>query len=124
MFLKKFKAKRNITLKSSDVKKLFQRLQKDFPEVNIDILLNTKVNVTQLKLSLHNESQAIVYCWDKLPTFFELDDEPRLIPTVYALWQVRKMSISLEFILQSLLSLFALLRYKIYCLTSPQPLLF
>lgn len=87
MFLKPFKLKSNAPLKGSDAKKLRQRIQTEFPNTNPDLLIPAKSNVTVLKLITHGEWQTNVYCADKLPMFFENEDN-KLVPTLYSLWQV------------------------------------
>lgn len=87
MFLKSYKVKSNTPLKSSEVKKLKQRIQTEFPGSNHEVLIVPKSNVTMLKLVTHTNVQTNVYCVDKVPMFFE-NVEHKLVPTVYSLWQV------------------------------------
>lgn len=87
MFLKPFKIKNNTPLKTSDVKKLRQRIQKEFPNTIPDLLIPPKSNVSVMKLITYGDFQTNVYCADKLPMFFE-NEENKLVPTVYSLWQV------------------------------------
>ncbi|XP_065354257.1 eukaryotic translation initiation factor 2D [Calliphora vicina] len=87
MFLKPYKVKSNAPLKSSDVKKLRQRIQIEFPNANPELLIAAKSNVSVLKLVTHGDFQTNVYCADKMPMFFE-NEENKLVPTLYSLWQV------------------------------------
>ncbi|KNC30746.1 hypothetical protein FF38_11728 [Lucilia cuprina] len=87
MFLKPYKVKSNAPLKSSDVKKLKQRIQREFPNTNPDSLIAPKSSVNVLKLVTHGDFQTNVYCADKMPMFFE-NEENKLVPTIYSLWQV------------------------------------
>ncbi|XP_075154197.1 eukaryotic translation initiation factor 2D isoform X2 [Haematobia irritans] len=87
MFLKPFKLKSNAPLKGSDCKKLKQRIQTEFPHTNPDLLVPNKSNVSILKLITYGELQISVFCVDKLPMFFE-NEENKLVPTLYSLWQV------------------------------------
>ncbi|XP_067616971.1 eukaryotic translation initiation factor 2D [Eurosta solidaginis] len=90
MFLKPYKLRSNAPLKSSESKRLRQRIEKTFPEATTEqfsVLIPSKSAVTQLKLTTHHEIQTNVYCVDKLPMFFELESG-ELAPTLYALWLV------------------------------------
>uniref|UniRef100_A0A1I8PWN4 SUI1 domain-containing protein n=2 Tax=Stomoxys calcitrans TaxID=35570 RepID=A0A1I8PWN4_STOCA len=86
MFLKTFKLKSNAPLKGSDAKKLRQRIQTEFSHTNPELFMPSKANVTILKLITHGEMQTCIYCVDKLPMFFE-NDENKLVPTLYSLWK-------------------------------------
>lgn len=91
MFLKPYKLKSNSPLKGSDVKKLKQRVEKSFPNATIEqfqLLFTAKGSVSQLKLMTHADFQLNVFCVDKLPLFFEIDEKGTLAPTLYALWKV------------------------------------
>lgn len=87
MFLKPFKLKSNAPLKSSDAKKLRQRIQREFPDTSPDLLIPPKASVNILKVVTHGDFQTNVYCADKMPMFFENEDQ-KLVPTLYSLWQV------------------------------------
>lgn len=87
MFLKPYKVKSNAPLKSSDVKKLRQRIQKEYPNTNSELLIPSKSSVNVLKLVTHGDFQTNVYCADKMPMFFESEDN-KLVPTLYSLWKV------------------------------------
>uniref|UniRef100_A0A1A9W606 SUI1 domain-containing protein n=1 Tax=Glossina brevipalpis TaxID=37001 RepID=A0A1A9W606_9MUSC len=90
MFSKPYKLKNNVPLKGSEIKKLRQRLQEAFSDIDLGQLISSKASVSLLKLITHGESQTSVYCVDKLPIFFEIEGG-RLVPTVYALWQVNNL---------------------------------
>ncbi|XP_030369901.1 eukaryotic translation initiation factor 2D [Scaptodrosophila lebanonensis] len=92
MFLKAYRQKSSTALKGSESKKLRQRLQQAFSHIPIEQLIPAKANVTQLKLLTHGGSQTTVFCVDKQPMFFELEEQPesatsgQLVPTLYTIW--------------------------------------
>ncbi|KAM7359589.1 eukaryotic translation initiation factor 2D isoform 2-T2 [Cochliomyia hominivorax] len=87
MFLKPYKVKNNTPLKSSEVKKLRQRIQNEYPTSNPDLLISSKANVSVLKLVTHGNFHTNIYCADKMPMFFE-NECKHLVPTLYSLWKV------------------------------------
>lgn len=90
MFLKPFRTKSNVQLKSSDRKKLQSRIASAFACTDADLqeLFSNKASVSFLKIIAHSGDICGVYTVDKLPMFFELPDSAVLLPTVYALWQL------------------------------------
>ncbi|XP_037955634.1 eukaryotic translation initiation factor 2D [Teleopsis dalmanni] len=90
MFLKPYKLKSNAPLKGSDVKLIKQRLEKSFSNLSdekFQILIPQKSCISILKLITYNDFQTNVYCVNKLPMFFETEDNV-LAPTLYAVWLV------------------------------------
>lgn len=93
MFIKPFKTKSNIQIKSTERKRLRSKIEIAFnlSEDDMNKLLPTKGTLNQLKLILHSGQTAIVYTCDRRPMFFEFSpsgDETKLVilPTVYSLW--------------------------------------
>lgn len=96
MFIKSFKTKSNTQIKSTERKKLRNKIATAFKisEDDLNKLLPNKGALTQVKIITNNEQPVTVYSCDKRPLFFELagnDDSPLsassvLLPTVYALW--------------------------------------
>lgn len=89
MFLKPFRTKSNVQLKSSDRKKLQSRIASKFACSDADLqeVFSSKASVSFLKIIAHSGDICGVYTVDKLPMFFELPNTV-LFPTVYALWQL------------------------------------
>lgn len=89
MFLKNFRTKSNVQLKSSDRKKLQSRIASKFAcnEADLHEMFPSKASVSFLKIIAHSGEMCGVYTVDKLPMFFELPNAV-LLPTVYALWQL------------------------------------
>lgn len=91
MFLKPFRTKSNVQLKSTDRKKLQARIAANFDactHADLQLLLPSKATVSQLKIITHSEEICTVYAVDRLPMFFETANASSvLLPTVYALWQ-------------------------------------
>lgn len=90
MFLKPFRTKSNVQLKSSDRKKLQTRIAANYAactESDIKTLLPAKGTVSVLKIQTHSGEICTVYAVDRLPMFFETAAAV-LLPTVYAMWQV------------------------------------
>lgn len=92
MFIKPFKTKSNVQLKSSDRKKLQNKISTKFSitDEELSILFPSKGTVSLVKIITHCEQIITVYAVDKLPLFFEISSNT-LLPTVYALWQVPNM---------------------------------
>lgn len=96
MFLKPFRTKSNVQLKSTDRKKLQARVAASFDgctPVELQQLLPGKATVSQLKIITHSEEICTVYAVDRLPMFFETNGPVPgvLLPTVYALWLVPEL---------------------------------
>lgn len=90
MFVKPFKTKSNNQLKSSDRKKVKQKVSAVFPnitEAQLDEIFPSKSNVFSIRIITHQEQQLTVYTADKRPMFFEVT-EKEIYPTVYTLWIV------------------------------------
>lgn len=92
MFIKPFKTKSNVQLKSSDRKKLQHKISTKFTitDNDLSLLFPNKGTVSLVKIITHCEQIVTVYAVDKLPLFFEISANV-LLPTVYALWQVPNM---------------------------------
>lgn len=93
MFIKPFRTKNNIQLKSTERKKLRSKIESAFKvsEDELNQLFPAKSPVNHLKIIAYNGEQLNVYTSDKRPLFFELSsDVPNaktpILPTVYALW--------------------------------------
>lgn len=89
MFLKPFRTKSNVQLKSSDRKKLQSRIATKFgcSDADVQLIFPSKANVSFLKIITHGGEICSVYAVDKLPMFFETPGAV-LLPTVYAMWQL------------------------------------
>ncbi|EGT56276.1 hypothetical protein CAEBREN_18143 [Caenorhabditis brenneri] len=83
MFKKPFNVKKNTNQRSSDTRKLFNRLKE---EVNVDPNLEKKGQLAQVKLTNFEGTQMNVYTIAKTPMFFEFDDTGNLYPSVYYMW--------------------------------------
>lgn len=90
MFLKPFRTKSNVQLKSSDRKKLQSRIATKFTctDADLQLMFSSKASVSFLKIITHSGDICGVYTVDKVPMFFELPDTLLLLPTVYALWRL------------------------------------
>lgn len=90
MFVKPFKTKSNNQLKSSDRKRVKQKVQAVFPnlsDLQFDEIFPSKLSLFSIRLITHQETQLTVYSSDKRPMFFEVSDK-EIYPTVYTLWLV------------------------------------
>lgn len=89
MFIKPVKAKSNVQLKSSERKKLQQKVSTKFTitQDELNALFPNKSSISLIKLITHNEDIVSVYTVDKRPLFFETPDQV-FLPTVYTLWLV------------------------------------
>lgn len=89
MFIKAVKTKSNVQLKSSERKKLQQKVSTKFTitQDELNTLFPNKSSVSLIKLITHNEDIVSVYAVDKKPLFFETPDQ-MFLPTVYTLWIV------------------------------------
>lgn len=92
MFIKPFRTKSNVQLKSSDRKKLQNKISTRFTITDDDliVLFPSKGSISMLKIITHSEEIVTVYTVDKRPMFFETP-ENRLLPTVYAMWLVPEL---------------------------------
>lgn len=89
MFIKAVKTKSNVQLKSSERKKLQQKVSTKFnvsPD-DLNVLFPNKSSISLIKLITHSEDIVSVYAIDKRPLFFETPDQV-FLPTVYTLWLV------------------------------------
>lgn len=87
MFIKQFKIKSNVQLRSSERKKLRDKLIIKYPTINnadFDKLFPSKSNITYVKIITHNNQKIDVYSTDKRPMFFDNCD--KIYPTVYTMW--------------------------------------
>lgn len=99
MFIKPFRTKSNVQLKSSDRKKLQSRIAAKFHIANdadMQLLFPNKGSVSLVKIEAHTEEVVTVYAVDKRPIFFELPATSDgagavLMPTVYAMWLLPDM---------------------------------
>lgn len=88
--MKPFKIKSNNQLKSSDRKKVKQRVSAVYPHVTeqqLDEIFPSKASVFSIRVITHQDQQLTVYSADKRPMFFEVT-EKEIYPTVYTLWLV------------------------------------
>ncbi|KAG4069725.1 hypothetical protein HA402_002304 [Bradysia odoriphaga] len=92
MFIKAVKTKSNVQLKSSDRKKLQQKVSTKFnvTQDELNTIFPNKSSISVIKLITHSEDIVNVYAVDKRPMFFETPDQV-LLPTVYTLWLVPNM---------------------------------
>lgn len=93
MFVKPFKTKSNVQIKSTERKKLRTKIENAFNLSDDDLnkVLPTKSTLNHLKLVLHSDQIAMVYTCDRRPMFFEFSesgDESKsvILPTIYSLW--------------------------------------
>lgn len=93
MFIKPFKTKSNTQIKSTERRKIRNKIESSFKvsEDEWNILFSPKAAMSQVKIIASNGRTVTVYTSDKRPIFFEMcDDENQLnnviLPTVYALW--------------------------------------
>lgn len=87
MFKKPFKVKSNTRLKGSDTKKLKLSIIKQYPilsEESLSTLIPNKEVIFSVKVIVHSGEIVVLYCVQKLPIIFEVDDI--MFPTVYMLW--------------------------------------
>lgn len=92
MFIKAVKTKSNVQLKSSERKKLQQKVSTKFTvtQDELNVLFPNKSSISHIKLITHNEDIVNVYAVDKRPLFFETPDQV-FLPTVYTLWLIPNM---------------------------------
>lgn len=91
MFIKPFRVKNNIQMNGSEMKKIREKVAKQFPlisENSLKILLPNKAAFHVLKIVTHAEVAVTVYTVDKRPMFFEIKE---IYPTLYALWLVNDL---------------------------------
>lgn len=94
MFIKPFRIKSNTQIKSTERKKIRNKIESVFKvnEDDLNKLFPAKSTLNQLKLITHSEDHVIVYTCDRRPLFFECplpgatSEKTVLAPTVYALW--------------------------------------
>lgn len=92
MFLKAFKTKSNVQVKSTERKKLRSRIEAAYKvtEDELNKLFPNKCMVNQLKLITHAGDLVSVYTCDRRPMFFELESTEQLgnvlMPTIYSVW--------------------------------------
>lgn len=89
MFIKSFKTKSNVQLKSSDRKKLQAKVFEKYSLTDEQLLLlfPAKSTISHIKIITHSEQIVTVYACDKKPLFFECP-ETGFLPTVYTVWTV------------------------------------
>lgn len=89
MFVKAVKTKSNVQMKSSERKKLQQKVSTKFnvTQDELNTLFPNKSSISLIKLITHSEDIVSVYAVDKRPLFFETPDQV-FLPTVYTLWLV------------------------------------
>lgn len=92
MFIKAVKTKSNVQLKSSERKKLQQKVSTKFnvTQDELNTLFPNKSSISLVKIITHGEDIVSVYAVDKRPLFFETPDQV-FLPTVYTLWLVPNM---------------------------------
>lgn len=92
MFIKPFRTKSNVQLKSSDRKKLQNKISSRFviTDEELNVLFPSKGSVSLLKIITHSEEIITIYAVDKRPLFFETPTN-QLLPTVYAMWLVPEL---------------------------------
>jgi translation initiation factor 2D len=93
MFIKPFKVKSNIQLKSSDRKKLKNMVASKFAaltDVELELIFPSKATICVMKVMTHSETQLNVYTVDKRPMFYEMANE-QFYPTLYTLWLLPEM---------------------------------
>lgn len=92
MFIKPFKTKSNVQLKSSDRKKLQSKVIERYAltDEQLSLLFTSKATISQIKIITHSEQIVTVYACDKKPLFFECP-ESGFLPTIYSLWLVPTM---------------------------------
>lgn len=92
MFIKSFKTKSNVQLKSSDRKKLQAKVLEKYSmtDEELSLLFPSKSTISQIKIITHSEQIVTVYACDKKPLFFECP-ETGFLPTVYSVWAVPNM---------------------------------
>lgn len=92
MFIKPFKTKSNVQLKSSDRKKLQSKVVERYAlsDDQLSLLFASKATISQIKIITHSDQIVTVYACDKKPLFFECP-ESGFLPTVYSLWLVPTM---------------------------------
>lgn len=94
MFIKPFKTKSNTQIKSTERKKIRNKIESAFnvSEDDLNKIFPNKCSLNQLKIYAANGQLVIVYTCDKRPMFFEItndeehSDNSAILPTVYALW--------------------------------------
>lgn len=92
MFIKAVKTKSNVQLKSSERKKLQQKVSTKFnvTQDELNTLFPNKSSISLVKIITHGEDIVSVYAVDKKPLFFETPEQV-FLPTVYTLWLVPNM---------------------------------
>lgn len=92
MFIKPFRTKSNVQLKSSDRKKLQNKISTRFTitDEELNLLFPSKGSVSLLKIITHSEEIITIYAVDKRPLFFETPTN-LLLPTVYTMWLVPEL---------------------------------
>lgn len=93
MFIKPFKTKSNVQIKSTERKKLRSKVEAAFKisDDELNRLLPNKSTLNVVKLILHSDQHVTVYTCDRRPMFFEFSpsgDENKmvLLPTLYSVW--------------------------------------
>lgn len=93
MFIKPFKTKSNTQVKSTERKKIRNKIETTFKvsEDDLNLLFSPKAAMNQVKIVASTGRTVVVYTSDKRPIFFEVCDEENqlndvILPTVYALW--------------------------------------
>lgn len=91
MFKKPFKLKSQVQLKSSEKKKLSNEIKKFFPvltDEEISSISGSKENISRLRLVTFKEENVEVIIVDKVPLFFEIQqDNSIILPTVFMAWR-------------------------------------
>lgn len=98
MFIKPFKTKSNTQIKSTERKKIRNRIETSFKVTDDEwnLLFSSKAAMSQVKIVANNGRAVTVYTSDKRPIFFEMNDDENqlnnvIVPTVYALWQLPEL---------------------------------
>lgn len=94
MFIKPFRTKSNTQIKSTERKKIRNKIENTFKTSDDDLnkLFPNKSTLNQLKLITHSDDHVTVYTCDRRPMFFETtltdihSEKIILVPTLYALW--------------------------------------
>lgn len=94
MFLKPYRVKSSVQLKSSEKKKFRQGVERCYPNTAITEVITNKANVTLNRLVPHQEGvlgMIQVHSIEKMPMFLTMDRDSVPIPTVHTLWQLPHM---------------------------------
>lgn len=87
MFHKPFRIKTNTQLRGSERKRIGREVMKQFPQLSesdLQVLFPPKEVMSAIKIVTHGGDLVIVYCVQKLPLIFELEE--KMYPTVCLLW--------------------------------------